>query len=141
MTTSSTTSYPVGDVGLPHLVYLTHEGTLTSICTHRPVLQSYDTDQTSTQRCWGWLYSCCCCHFNRTMKLSHAKGISKRLSEVYRSLYDRMLCGGEGGGGKDVEGNRVPGIYLETVGPLCQYLTVFHCMCINYSRISTPFGP
>lgn len=28
--------------------------------------------------------------------------------------------GGEGGGGKDVEGNRVPGIYLETVGPLCQ---------------------
>lgn len=20
-------------------------------------------------------------------------------------------------------------------------LTVFHCMCINYSRISTPFGP
>lgn len=120
MTTSSTTSYPIGDVGLPHLVYLTHEGTLTSICTHRPVLQSYDTDQTSTQRCWGWLYSCCCCHFNRTMKLSHAKGISKRLSEVYRSLYDRMLCGGEGGGGKDVEGNRVPGIYLETVGPLCQ---------------------
>lgn len=99
MTTSSTTSYPVGDVGLPHLVYLTHEGTLTSICTHRPVLQSYDTDQTSTQRCWGWLYSCCCCHFNRTMKLSHAKGISKRLSEVYRSLYDHMLCvGGKGAG-------------------------------------------
>nr|XP_011413792.2 focal adhesion kinase 1 isoform X9 [Crassostrea gigas] len=84
MTTSSTTSYPIGDVGLPHLVYLTHEGTLTSICTHRPVLQSYDTDQTSTQRCWGWLYSCCCCHFNRTMKLSHAKGISKRLSEIAR---------------------------------------------------------
>lgn len=98
MTTSSTTSYPVGDVGLPHLVYLTHEGTLTSICTHRPVLQSYDTDQTSTQRCWGWLYSCCCCHFNRTMKLSHAKGISKRLSEVYRSVYNCMLCVGEGGG-------------------------------------------
>lgn len=32
------------------------------------------------------------------MKLSHAKGISKRLSEVYRSLYDRMLCGGKGAG-------------------------------------------
>lgn len=57
------------------------------------------------------------------MKLSHAKGISKRLSEVYRSVYDCMLCVGEGeggGGGKDVVGNRVPGIYLEIVGLLCQ---------------------
>lgn len=33
------------------------------------------------------------------MKLSHAKGISKRLSEVYRSVYDCMLCVGEGGAG------------------------------------------
>lgn len=33
------------------------------------------------------------------MKLSHAKGISKRLSEVYRSLYDCMLCGGGKGAG------------------------------------------
>ncbi|XP_056017630.1 focal adhesion kinase 1-like isoform X7 [Ostrea edulis] len=84
MTNSSKNAYPLGDVGLPQLVYLTHEGTLTSICTHRPVRQSYDTDQTSSQRCWGWFYSCCCCHFNRTMKLSHAKGISKRLSEIAR---------------------------------------------------------
>lgn len=27
---------------------------------------------------------------------------------------------GRGGGGKDVVGNRVPGIYLEIVGLLCQ---------------------
>ncbi|XP_062622322.1 focal adhesion kinase 1-like isoform X3 [Saccostrea cucullata] len=82
-TNSSKTTYPIGDVGLPHLVYLTHEGTLTSICTHRPPPQTYEGDQTSSQRCWGWLYSCCCCHF-KTMKLSHAKGISKRLSEIAR---------------------------------------------------------
>ncbi|XP_078319037.1 focal adhesion kinase 1-like isoform X5 [Crassostrea virginica] len=84
MTNSSKTSYPIGDVGLPHLVYLTHEGTLTSICTHRPALPSYETAQTPAQRCFGWLLSCCCCHLNRTMKLSHAKGISKRLSEIAR---------------------------------------------------------
>lgn len=53
------------------------------------------------------------------MKLFYVKGIFKCFFEVYRSLYDCILCGGKGGGGKDVEGNRVLGIYFEIVGFFC----------------------
>ena len=75
MTNISDKSCPLLGVGLPHLVYLTHEGTLSNAC----VLGSKDTDQDSLDQNWD---SCCCGKLTKTMKLSHAKGISKRLSEV-----------------------------------------------------------
>lgn len=91
--------YFVGDVGLFYLVYLIYEGILISICIYCLVLQFYDIDQIFIQRCWGWFYLCCCCYFNRIMKLFYVKGIFKCFFEVYRSLYDCMLCGGGKGVG------------------------------------------
>ncbi|KAK3091583.1 hypothetical protein FSP39_020953 [Pinctada imbricata] len=78
-------------VGLPHLVYLTHEGTLNNICVHTPysgsgVIEVFDAPENQDPP-RGWWSSCFCCScgfLNKRMKLSHAKGISKRLSEIAR---------------------------------------------------------
>ncbi|XP_076085718.1 focal adhesion kinase 1-like isoform X5 [Mytilus galloprovincialis] len=78
MTNISEKSCPLLGVGLPHLVYLTHEGTLSNVC----VIGSKDSDQEYSDL--NWWDSCCCGRISKNMKLTHAKGISKRLSGIAR---------------------------------------------------------
>lgn len=77
MTNIRDTPCPLLGVGLPHLVYLTHESTLSDVCA----IRSKELDQESEDHKW-WDSCCCGGRFTKNMKLSHAKGISKRLSEV-----------------------------------------------------------
>lgn len=88
-----------GGVGLTHLVYLTQEGTLSNTCIGTGTCMSYgdiqvcvdDADDAQTK----W-WRCCSrkLNMNKTngVKLSHAKGISKRISEVSFCVDYKMIC-------------------------------------------------
>ena len=77
-------------LGLNHLVYLTHDGTLSDVCVVNKVTKEAlfveDVDVEPADVWWG----CCCRRVTKTMKLSHAKGISKRISEV--NFYELEIC-------------------------------------------------
>ncbi|XP_021343131.1 focal adhesion kinase 1-like isoform X2 [Mizuhopecten yessoensis] len=91
MTTTSDKSEE-GGVSLTHLVYLTQDGTLANTCMGTGTCMSYGDIQVCTddinndaQNKW---WRCCRrkIRMNKTsnVKLTHAKGISKRISEIAR---------------------------------------------------------